>query len=119
MKIDLFYVSLFIFSVFISSVSQIFLKKAALKKYASIKEEYLNPKLIFAYGLFFISSVLTMLAYKGIPLSMGPVLESAGFVFVAFLSHFFLKERISVKKTIGIALIVFGIFIFAFGGSVF
>ena len=63
-------VCLLLLSVFISSVSQIILKKAADKTYESTLKEYMNPMVIGAYGLFFCSVILTMLALKHVPLSI-------------------------------------------------
>ena len=106
-------VCLLLFSVFISSVSQILLKKAADKTYKDHIREYINPLVIFAYGMFFCSVILTMLALRNIPLSMQPILESAGYIFVTVMGYFFLKERIGKKKLAGIGLILLGILIFS------
>ena len=106
-------VCILLFSVFISSVSQILLKKAANRTYESPLKEYLNPLVIFAYGMFFCSVILTMLALKNIPLSMQPILESTGYIFVTVMGYFFLKERIGKRKMAGIALILLGILIFS------
>ena len=76
-------------------------------------KEYLNPLVIFAYGMFFCSVILTMLALKNIPLSMQPILESTGYIFVTVMGYFFLKERIGKRKMAGIALILLGILIFS------
>ena len=65
-------VCILLFSVFISSVSQILLKKAANRTYESPLKEYLNPLVIGAYGMFFCSVILTMLALKYVPLSTDP-----------------------------------------------
>ena len=64
-------VCILLFSVFISSVSQILLKKAANRTYESPLKEYLNPLVIGAYGMFFCSVILTMLALKYVPLCVG------------------------------------------------
>ena len=69
--------------------------------------------MIFAYGMFFCSVILTMLALKNIPLSMQPILESTGYIFVTVMGYFFLKERIGKRKMAGIALILLGILIFS------
>ena len=106
-------VCLLLFSVFISSVSQILLKKAADKTYKDHIREYINPLVILAYGMFFCSVILTMLALRNIPLSMQPILESAGYIFVTVMGYFFLKERIGKKKLAGIGLILLGILIFS------
>ena len=67
MKVNLIYVIIFLASVFVSSVSQIILKKSANKTYENKLQEYMNVPVILAYGLFFGSSLLTVLAYKGVP----------------------------------------------------
>lgn len=110
------YIALFLFSVFISSVSQIVLKTSANHTHKHWYEEYLNVKVIFAYGLFFASSLLTVFAYKYVPLSMGPILEASGYVFVSVLGYFILKEKIGKRKIIGLAVIILGILIFNIKG---
>ena len=105
-------VCILLFSVFISSVSQILLKKAANRTYESPLKEYLNPLVIGAYGMFFCSVILTMLALKYVPLSMSPILESTGYIFVSVMEYFFLKEKFTKRKLAGFALILAGVIIF-------
>lgn len=104
---------IFLFGVFISSLSQIILKKSANTKYSSKIKEYLNPSVIFAYIIFFGATLCSLLAYTVIPLSFGPIFESAGYIFVAVLSRLFLKEKISRKKVLGLSVIIIGIIIYA------
>lgn len=104
---------IFIIGVFISSVSQILLKKSAQAEYGSKIKEYLNPRVIFAYIIFFGATLCSILAYTKIPLSFGPILESAGYIFVAILSRLFLKEKISKRKLIGLSVIIIGIIIYS------
>lgn len=106
------YVFLFVFSVFISSVSQTILKTSAKKKYDNRLQEYLNPKVIIAYGIFFLSSLITVVAYKYVPLSLGPILESCGYIFITLLGYFILHEKVGKKKLIGLIVILMGISIF-------
>lgn len=106
-------VCILLVSVFISSVSQILLKKAANRVYTSPLKEYLNPLVIGAYAMFFSSVILTMLALRYLPLSMSPILESTGYIFVSVLGYFFLKESFSRRKLLGIALILVGIAVFS------
>lgn len=105
------YIFIYVISVFISSVSQVLLKISAGKHYDNILREYLNPWVITAYGIFFCSSLLTVYAYKGVPLSMGPVIESMGYVFVAVLGYVCLNEKVGKKKMLGIVCILVGIII--------
>lgn len=107
------YIGVFLFAVFISSCSQILLKKSANIKYENKLREYLNVRVIVAYGLFFSATLATLYAYKVIPLSMGPILEASGYVWVSLLSFFVLKEKISGKKAVGLLVIIAGIVIFA------
>lgn len=104
---------IFLFGVFVSSVSQILLKKSAQKEYPNKLKEYLNARVIFAYIIFFGATLCSILAYTVIPLSLGPIIESAGYIFVAVLSWLFLKEKISKQKMLGISIIIIGIVIFS------
>lgn len=101
-------------SVLISSVSQVLLKIAANKKYKSRLAEYMNPMVIVAYGMFFLSTILTMLALRYLPLSMSPILESTSYIFVSIMGFFLLKEKFSKRKLIGLGLILLGIMVFSF-----
>lgn len=111
MNIKYVFIGLFLFSVFISSCSQILLKKGANKTYKNIIEEYINPLVISAYTIFLLSSFLTMYSYKYVPLSIGPMIEAMGYVFVAVLGRIFLKEKINKKTAVGMVLILIGIVI--------
>ena len=105
------YIIIFLVSVFISSVSQIILKKSANTEYKNKLQEYLNLKVIVAYTLFFLSSLMTVLAYKGVPLSKGPILEASGYVWVAILGKLVLGEKLKKRKVVGIAIILIGIIV--------
>lgn len=107
------YICIFIAGVFISSVSQIMLKRSAQKTYESRLKEYLNPLVIFAYVLFFGCTFISLYALKVVPLSMSPILEASGYIFVAVLSRLILKERINRKKAVGLGVILAGILIYA------
>lgn len=103
------FILLFIFSVFLSSVSQVMLKTSANEEHEDLKSEYLNKRVIAAYALFFGSTLITVFAFRAIPLSWGPILESFGYVFVAIMSYFVLREHVGRKKVIGLILIVAGV----------
>ena len=107
------YSAILLISVFISSVSQVILKKAALKQYDSTLKSYLNFPVIFAYVLFFLTTVITIFAYKVVPLSFGPVLESTSYIYVTAFGALFFKERVTAKKVIALALIIAGIAVYA------
>ena len=104
---------IYLSGVFISAIAQIMLKKSAGKEYESKIREYLNPYVIIAYAIFFGATFCTIYAYKGVPLSFGPILAASEYVFVAVLSKLFLKENINLKKFIGLSVIIAGIIIYS------
>ncbi len=107
------YIGLFLSAVFISAFSQILLKTAAKKQYSSWIYEYLNVRVISAYAIFFAATLLTVYCYKELPLSLGAILDSSGYVFVTVLGRLILKERVSVQKIAGMALVIAGVIIVA------
>lgn len=113
---ELAYAGVLLVSVFVSAISQVMLKKAAMREYASPIREYLNPLVIFAYVLFVGCTLLTILAYQGIPLSLGPVLEATSYVYVTIFGVTIFKEHVGRDKLIALALIIAGILVFAFFG---
>lgn len=104
---------LLLISVAAASAAQILLKKSAQKKYDAALSEYLNPYVISGYFLMFISTILTMLALRTVPLSWSPVIESVSYPLVAVLGYFFLGEKLTLRKTAGFILILAGIRIFS------
>ena len=108
----LVYSIIYLFGVFISSLAQYLLKKNTNNKYKSVLKEYLNFKTITAYLIFFGATLITLFAYKVIPLSYGPLLEASQYIFITLISYFLLKENINKYKIFGIILIIVGIFIY-------
>lgn len=106
------YLLLAFFSVFVSCVSQTLLKKASQKQYKSLAAEYLNLPVILAYAMFFGSTLITLLAYKKLPLSMSPAFESSSYIFVTIFGVTIFKEKLTRKKLLALALILVGILIF-------
>lgn len=112
------YVGIFFLSVVVASISQVLLKKSAMKQYTYKWGEYLNPYVIFGYGLMFFSMFLTVYAYGGVDLKNGPVIESTSYIFVAILSAIFLKEKICRRKVLGLSIIVLGVMISGFDWTI-
>lgn len=107
------YIIIFLAASLISAFSQILLKIAAKQQYRSWIFEYLNVRVISAYVIFFLATLLTVYCYKVVPLSIGAMLEASGYVFVTVLGKFILKENISKRKLIGMALVILGVVIVA------
>lgn len=109
------YAGILLLGTFISAVSQVILKKAALKTYDSRIKEYLNFPVIFAYTLFILTTFMCIFAYRVVPLSYGPVLESTSYLYVTLFGAFIFKEKITKKKIIALGLILAGIVVYSFG----
>ncbi len=102
-----------LFGDFISALAQVLLKKSAQKEYPSLIREYLNIRVITAYIIFFSATLLSIYAYKVVPLSMGPILEATGYIYVTIFGFTIFRERISKKKIIALGMIIVGILIFS------
>ena len=109
----LIYIGVMLFSIFISAVSQVLLKKAAQREYTPWWREYLNPLVIGAYTIFFAATLLTMFAYKVVPLSLGAALETTSYCYVTFFGVKIFGETITKRKWLALTLIVFGILVSA------
>ena len=109
----LIFSGIYLFSVFISSVSQILLKKSADHTHKNPLAEYLNPRVIIAYGFFFGATLISVIALKYVPVSLGTVFESTGYIFVTILGVIFLKERVSRRKLIGLGIILAGVLLYS------
>lgn len=115
-KLLICYSCVLLFGVFISSISQVMLKKAALRHYNSAIQEYMNPMVIIAYIMFVGTTFLSIIAYKGIPLSMGPILEATSYVYVTFFGVKIFKEKMNRKKFVALVLIIAGIIVYSVWG---
>ena len=71
--------------------------------------ENLNPTVLTAYSVFFLATFCTVYAYRVIPLSMGPILESSSYLFVTLFGWIFFKEKLTQRKMLALALILGGI----------
>ncbi len=107
------YIIVWIVSVLISSIAQVMLKVEANKKHESRMKEYLNPMVIIAYGIFFLSTFLTMYALKYVPLTYSPIIEPLSYIFVPVIGVLVLKEKISKRRLLGIMIMIVGIAVFS------
>ncbi|MDD3244346.1 MAG: EamA family transporter [Eubacteriales bacterium] len=113
MNETILYTLLYLFGVIISAFSQILLKKSADVKRDKWYQEYLNWRVIAAYAIFVVATLCSVTAFRVLPLSMGPILGATEYVFIALLSWLVLKEKISVKKLIGLGIIIAGVVVFS------
>ena len=105
---------IYLVGIIISAFSQVLLKKSASdSKNSSFIKQYLNIRVIGAYAIFVIATLLSIYAYKVIPITLGAILGTLEYGLVAFLSYIFFKEKLSTRQIIGILLIVAGIIVYS------
>ena len=107
------YSGILLFGVFISAVSQVILKKESMVAHESVSKEYLNFKVIFAYILFVGTTLLCILAYKVVPLSMGPVLEATSYIWITLFGLLIFKEKFTKSRFLALVMIICGIILFS------
>ena len=107
------YLLIYLFGVFSASVSQVLLKKAAMRPHKTIIQEYTDWRVIVGYVIFVGCTFMTLLAYRGIPMSWGPVLETTGYVYVTIFGVTIFKEKLNKKKVIALAIILIGVLLYA------
>lgn len=98
---------------FFSAGSQILLKQSANTEHKSGIYEYLNWRVILAYGIFAGVLFLNTYAYTKVPYKYGSIIDTFTYVFVLILSKVLLKEEISKGKLAGNLLIIAGILVYS------
>lgn len=108
-----FFMFLMFLATFFSAGSQILLKQSANSAHKSGIYEYLNWRVLLAYGIFAGVLLLNTYAYTRVPYKYGSIIDTFTYVFVLLLSRLLLKERITKGKLIGNLLIITGILVYS------
>lgn len=110
------YALLILAGTLIAAVSQVMLKIEANKPHRSRLQEYLNPLVIIAYILFVGTTLLSVFAYRGIPLSMGPILEATSYIYITLFGVKIFGEKMNRGKAAALVLIISGIVVYSLWG---
>ena len=100
-----YYVILIVMTA-IGSIASLFLKKASGNE--NLLKMFFNLNLYIGGGLYLLSAVLNIYVLKFLDYSVVLPLTSLTYIWTIVLSYFSLKERITVKKVLGVVLIVGG-----------
>lgn len=106
------YLLLMFAATFFTAASQVLLKQSAEKKHKSWIFEYLNWRVITAYGISFSVLLLNTYAYTKVDMKYGAVIDTFSYVFVMVLSYFILKEKFTKGQLIGNLLIITGVMVY-------
>jgi uncharacterized membrane protein len=106
-------------SAILASVGALFLKKGSKHfrvyfKFRFILDVLKNYILLFGIILYGLSTIVFILALRLGELSVVYPLTSLSYVFVCFLSVYFLRERMNWYKWLGIAFIILGVVLVKF-----
>lgn len=101
-----------ILGAFITALSQILLKtQANTTGKKGFFSKFLNARVIISYGMLFLTLAINQVALRYVPLSVMPCITATSFVWVFILSSLILKEKISRRKVLGVAVIIAGVVI--------
>lgn len=107
------YILIWMFSVIISAFSQVLLKVAANRDYENRIKEYVNPLVITAYGIFFLSWAMTTYALRHVAYAKNsPVIEATSYIWGPLFGVVLLREKISRRRLLGMVVILAGILVF-------
>lgn len=100
------YFMILIFMTLCGAVASLFLKRASSTE--GILKMFLNINLYIGGGLYLISAVLNVYILRYLDYSVVLPLTSITYIWTMILSYMILKEKITVKKMLGVALILIG-----------
>ena len=95
-----------VFMTFIGSVASLFLKKASGSN--GIKRMRVNLNIYIGGLLYLLSAVLNIWILRFLDYSVVLPLTSLTYVWTMIISHLILKEKITIKKILGVVLILVG-----------
>lgn len=106
------YLLLMFAATFFTAISQVLLKQNAEKEHKSWIFEYLNWRVITAYGISFSVLLLNTYAYTKVDMKYGAVIDTFSYVFVMVLSYLILKEKFTKGQLIGNLIIITGVMVY-------
>lgn len=99
-------------TTFFTALSQVLMKKSAQKEYKSWIYEYLNWRVILAYGIVFAVLMINTYAYTEVEIKYASIIDSFSYVNVMLFSYLLLKEQFTKRQLIGNLVIIAGILVY-------
>jgi len=117
MATKLWAISLMFFTTFLTSTAQIFYKKGAEILVINLLALITNYYLIIGMILYVIGGTLMIISFRGGEVSVLYPIVATSYIWVSFLSMFFLNETMSLFKWLGVFTIFFGIVLVGYGSK--
>ena len=106
-------------AVLIASYAQLLMKASAcVKAESGFLSKFLNIRVILAYFMMLLSSLVNVFSLRYLQLKFIPVVEATGYIWVPVLSIIFIHEKPSKNNVIGCIIIIIGMCIFTFGNQI-
>jgi multidrug transporter EmrE-like cation transporter len=99
-------------TTFFTAISQVLMKQSAQMEHKSWIYEYLNWRVILAYGIAFIVLMVNTYAYTEVDIKYASIIDSFSYVNVMVFSYLLLKEKFTKQQLIGNLVIIAGILIY-------
>ena len=99
-------------TTFFTAISQVLMKQSAQIEHKSWIYEYLNWRVILAYGIAFTVLMVNTYAYTEVDIKYASIIDSFSYVNVMLFSYLLLKEKFNRTQLIGNLVIIAGILIY-------
>ena len=106
-----------VFTTLLTSVAQIFYKKGAGILVLNLIALITNYYLIIGMVLYAIGGVLMIISFRGGEVSVLYPIIATSYIWVSFLSIFFLNETMNLFKWVGVFIIFSGIVLIGYGSN--
>ena len=106
MTIKILLYALLIVMTLMGAVAALFLKKASGFKH--ITELIKNYNLYIGAGLYLLSAIINIIVLRYLNYSAVLPLTSITYVWTMVISYLFLKEKVGIKKLLGVSFIILG-----------
>ena len=106
------YMLILFVTTFFTAFSQVLMKQSAQQKHESLIREYLNWRVILAYGIAFSVLMVNTYAYTEVEIKYASIIDAFSYVNVMIFSYILLKENFTKKQLLGNLVIVAGILIY-------
>ena len=106
------YMLILFITTFFTAFSQVLMKQSAQREYKSWIYEYLNWRVILAYGIAFTVLLVNTYAYTEVEIKYASIIDAFSYVNVMIFSYVLLKEEFTKKQLLGNLIIIAGILVY-------
>ena len=104
-------------STLLTSTAQLFYKFAAEKLSFNILSIITNVNLLMGVGLYAVGGILLIISFRGGEVSVLYPIFATSYIWVSFLSIYFLGEVMNIFKWLGVFVIIAGIILIGYGSK--